>query len=153
MSKDEYEVSEVSDLVLEHLMNPRNYGEIEDCDCCGIGYDDRTGEFAVIYLKVENETIKDIKFSAKACQDTIVAGSMFSEMVEKDSIKRALEAVSIVRDKIKNAPPAQRACTSLILTAFEACVINLENRNKGIDEELHKIKIAESCEIKEGENV
>jgi nitrogen fixation NifU-like protein len=150
MSENSEVIPEVSDLVLEHLMNPRNYGEIKDCDSCGIGYDDRTGEFAVIYLKVKDDVIEDIKFSAKACQDTIVAGSMFSEMVERDTIKNALEAVLLVREKIKNAPPAQRACTSLILTAFEAAVKNLNNRKNGVDEEVCKMKIAESCEVENG---
>ena len=148
--EDEYSIPDVSDVVLDHLMNPRNYGEIKDCDSCGIGYDDRTGEYAVIYLKIQGSNIDDIKFSVKACQDTVVAGSMFSEMVQKDSIENALEAVKIVREKIKDAPPAQRACTSLVLTAFEASVKNFENRKQGIDEEIYKMKIAESCEVKNG---
>ena len=141
------EITEITDVVLDHMMNPRNYGEIKEPDCCGIGFDGRSGEYVVIYLKIEDESIEDFKFSAQACQDTIVAGSMFSEMVLKDTLENAKKALDLVKEKIKDAPSRQRACTSLVLTAFEACLINYENRKNGMDEELHKLKMDESCEI------
>lgn len=141
------EITEITDVVLDHMMNPRNYGEIKEPDCCGIGFDGGSGEYVVIYLKIEDESIEDFKFSAQACQDTIVAGSMFSEMVLKDTLENAKKALDLVKEKIKDAPSRQRACTSLVLTAFEACLINYENRKNGMDEELHKLKMDESCEI------
>ncbi len=149
MEENEEIIPEVNDIILEHLMNPRNYGQIDDCGCCGIGYDDKSGEFVIVYMNIEDDTISDIKFSAQACQDTIVAGSMFTEMVIGDKLANGAKSALFVRDKIKEAPLKQRACTSLVITAFEACMKNYENRALGIDEELHKIKIQESCEIKE----
>ncbi len=143
------EITDITDVVLDHMMNPRNYGEIKDPDCCGIGYDEGSGEYVVVYLKVKEGKIEDFKFSAQACQDTIVAGSMFSEMVLGDTLENAKKALNLVKEKIKDAPSRQRACTSLVLTAFEACLINYENRLSGVDEELHKLKMKESCEIGE----
>ena len=67
---------EIKDEILEHMMNPRNYGEMDSPDCAGIGFDDKTDEFVAMYCKVDGERLSDIKFGTNGCMDTVITGSL-----------------------------------------------------------------------------
>ena len=140
------QVEQISAEVLDHMMNPRNYKTMEDADGVGMAVDNKTGEFAIVYIKVEDENLEDISFGINACQDTLVAGSLFTEMIKKDSIENGLKAMKIMDEKLLQAPKKQRVCSLIILEAFKASVQNYKNRQNGIDEEHFQIDLRDSCE-------
>ena len=51
-----------SEKVMDHFMNPRNVGEIENADGVGEVGNAKCGDIMKIYLKIENDIIKDAKF-------------------------------------------------------------------------------------------
>jgi NifU-like protein involved in Fe-S cluster formation len=129
-------------------MHPRNYGEMKNAQGVGMGVDIKTGEFAIVYIDVTKENIlNNISFGANACQDTVVAGSLFTEMVKGDMLDNAIKASKLMDSKLDNAPKKQQACSRLILRGFEAAIINRENKIANIKEDMHKIDIKESCEV------
>lgn len=140
------EIARVSAEVLDHMMNPRNYGKMEDADGIGMGVDKKTGEFAMVYIKVEDEILSNITFGCNACQDTVVAGSLFTEMVKGDTLENAISALKLMSEKILSAPKRQQACSNMVLTAFRAAIIHRENKAKGIVEDMFTIDMKESCE-------
>jgi len=146
---NEHQIPQVSSEILDHMMNPKNYGEMKESDGIGMGVDIKNGEFAMVYIKVENEILVDITFGANACQDTVVAGSLFTEMVKGDTFINAKKASVLMDEKLEVAPKKQQACSRLVLRAFDAAVINRDNILSGKDEELHKINAKDSCEIPE----
>jgi nitrogen fixation NifU-like protein len=146
---DDQTITNVTSEVIEHLMNPKNYGQIENADGVGMGTDMKTGELAIIYLNADDTNIKQIKFATNACQDTVVAGSLFTEMIKNDTIEDAKKAAVLLDKKLESAPKKQQACSRLVLRAFEASLINLQNKKNGIDEEVHKINSKDSCEIEQ----
>ncbi len=146
--KDE-EIRDISEEILDHMMYPRNYGEMEEAQGIGMGADLKTAEFAMVYIHTVDGILNAITFGANACQDTVVAGSLFTEMVKGDTLENAKEASILMDKQLENAPKKQQACSRLVLRAFDGAVINRENRLKGIDEEMYKITIKESCEIEE----
>ncbi len=139
-------VAQISAEVLDHMMNPRNYGVMENHNGVGMGADKKTGEFAMVYIKLNGEILEDITFGCNACQDTVVAGSLFSEMVKGDTLDNAVKAMMFMDEKLYAAPKKQQACSRMILQAFRAAIINKENRVNGLDEELFTIDLKESCE-------
>lgn len=145
MNKEEV-VPEVTNEILDHMMNPRNYGEIEEPDCTGIGFDEKTNEFVAVYADIKDQTIKDIKFGTNGCTDTVVAGSLFTDMIKGDTVNNAKRASQLMREKIKDVPPKQRACSMIVLTGFDAAMQNYEDRAGGRKDELCKLKMEESCE-------
>jgi nitrogen fixation NifU-like protein len=74
---NEQEMGKISAEVLEHMMNPRNYGKMENADGVGMGADTKTGEFAMVYVKVTDDILENITFGCNACQDTVIAGSFY----------------------------------------------------------------------------
>jgi len=140
------EIARVSAEVLEHMMNPKNYGKMENADGIGMGVDQKTGEFAMVYIKVDDNILSNITFGCNACQDTVVAGSLFTEMVKGDTLENAISALKLMTEKILTAPKRQQACSNMVLTAFRAAIIHRDNKANGIEEEMFTIDMKESCE-------
>ena len=140
--------------VLRHIMYPENYGKLEDPDGTGVAMDDKTGEFVIFTLKLGKESIEEIKFATNGCQDTVVVGSMFTEMVKGESVEYAKKAISKIEEKLGTLSPQQKICADMVFNAFVAALINVSNLAQGEKEEMHVIKSEESCEIPttQGEN-
>jgi nitrogen fixation NifU-like protein len=146
--KDE-EIRDVSNEVLDHMMYPRNYGTMDEAQGVGMGVDPKTGEFAMVYIHIVDDILNAITFGANACQDTVVAGSLFTDMVKGDNFENAIKTSQLMDKKLEDAPKKQQACSRLILRAFDGAIINRENRLKGQKEDMYKINVKDSCEIEE----
>ena len=55
-----------SEKVMDHFRNPRNVGMIENADGIGEVGNAKCGDIMKIYLKIENDTIVDVKFETSA---------------------------------------------------------------------------------------
>ncbi|MBA1437372.1 MAG: iron-sulfur cluster assembly scaffold protein [Epsilonproteobacteria bacterium] len=137
--------------ILEHLMSPKNYGKLDDANGVGVAMDDKTGEYVIFYAKFDGNTIADVKFATNGCQDTVVIGSMFTEMIKNNDTEYANKAIKKMHDKLGKLTPQQQICADIVFTAFIASMKNHENLLEGRDEELHVLKMKESCEVKEDE--
>ncbi len=131
---------------LEHLMNPKNYGKIDDSNCIGVATDEKTGEYVVVYVKLEGDIVKDISFATNGCQDTVVIGSMFTEMVKNNDLDYANGAIQKMHEKLGDLSPQQQICADIVFSAFIASMKNFENKSNGKDEEMHLFKMKDSCE-------
>jgi nitrogen fixation NifU-like protein len=138
---------------LEHLMYPKNYGKLDDANGIGVALDEKTKEYVIFYVKLENENIiKDVRFATNGCQDTVVIGSMFTEMIKENDIEYAQTAIQKMHEKLGKLTPQQKVCAEIVFTAFIASLKNYENRQNGADEELHLLKMKESCEVPQEES-
>ena len=55
-----------SEKVMDHFLNPRNVGVIEDADGIGEVGNAKCGDIMKMYLKIDDETITDVKFETLA---------------------------------------------------------------------------------------
>ena len=78
--------------VMDHFMNPRNVGEIEDASGVGTVGNAKCGDIMKIYIKVENDVITDVKFKTFGCGAAIATSSRATEMVKGKTIEEALHA-------------------------------------------------------------
>ncbi len=85
---------------LQHLMSPNNYGKLENHSGVGVAMDEKSGEYVIFYLLVEEDLIKDAKFTTNGCQDTLVIGSMFSDMIIGNDISYGQGAIKKMQDKL-----------------------------------------------------
>ncbi|MEN4045003.1 MULTISPECIES: iron-sulfur cluster assembly scaffold protein [Sulfurimonas] len=132
--------------VLEHLMNPKNYGKLDDADGVGVALDEKTKEYVIFYTKLDDNIIKDVKFATNGCQDTVVIGSMFTQMIKENDLDYANTAVEKIHEKLGKLSAQQLICAEIVFSAFLASLQNFKNRKNGADEELHLFKMKESCE-------
>ena len=80
-----------SDKVMDHFMNPRNVGEIENASGVGEVGNAKCGDIMRIYLDIDEDTkvIKDVKFKTFGCGSAIASSSMATEMVKGKTIHEA----------------------------------------------------------------
>jgi len=139
-------------LVVEHMMNPRNYGKIEDSDSVGMGKNPQNGEKVAIYLKVKEESdplIEDISFQAIGCTTTIVAGSLITTEAKGIHFSRAEELVSATLGLLENQSPEDAACTEMVALALKASLDTYAQRQKDKDFPLISYHINTDCTPKE----
>lgn len=120
-----------SDKVMDHFMNPRNVGDMEDADGVGIEGNPTCGDAMKIYIKVKNDRIVDAKFKTFGCGAAIAVSSMVTEMVKGKTID---EALSISKETVSNAldglPPQKMHCSNLGADALRKAIEDYTNKQE-----------------------
>lgn len=124
-----------SEKVLDHFTNPRNVGEIPDADGVGEVGNARCGDIMKMYLKIDGDTITDVKFKTFGCGAAIATSSIATEMIKGHSINEALALSNrAVVEALDGLPPAKLHCSVLAEQAVKAALSDYYTR-QGIDPE------------------
>jgi nitrogen fixation NifU-like protein len=119
--------------VMDHFSNPRNVGEISDANAVGEVGNAKCGDIMKIYMKIEDETINDIKFKTFGCGAAVATSSMATELVKGKTIKEALQLTnSAVVEALEGLPPAKLHCSVLAEEAIKAAIADYYKK-QGID--------------------
>jgi len=109
--------------VMDHFMNPRNVGEIEDASGIGEVGNAKCGDIMKIYIKVENEVIVDVKFKTFGCGAAIATSSKATEMIMGKTIDEALGITNkMVAEALGGLPPVKMHCSLLAEEALHAAI-------------------------------
>ncbi|HOP11929.1 MAG TPA: Fe-S cluster assembly scaffold protein NifU [Oscillospiraceae bacterium] len=133
--------------VMDHFMNPRNVGEIENADGVGEVGNARCGDIMRMYLKIDDGVITDVKFKTFGCGAAIATSSMATELIKGKSIEEALKLTNkAVVEALEGLPPAKIHCSVLAEQAIKTALADYY-RKKGIDPEplVGKIINCEGC--------
>ena len=115
--------------VMDHFMNPRNVGEIEDASGVGTVGNAKCGDIMKIYIKVENDVITDVKFKNFGCGAAIATSSRATEMVKGKTIEEALKVTNkMVADSLGGLPPVKMHCSVLAEEALHAAIQDYKDR-------------------------
>ncbi|NLJ98895.1 MAG: iron-sulfur cluster assembly scaffold protein [Tissierellia bacterium] len=82
---------EYSNKVIEHFMSPQNVGSMIDYDGKGEYGNTKCGDSLTIYIKVEDNIIKDISFLVFGCTASIATSSITTTLAKGKTIEEALE--------------------------------------------------------------
>ena len=119
-----------SDKVMDHFMSPRNVGEIENASGIGEVGNAKCGDIMRIYLYIEDEIIKDVKFKTFGCGSAIASSSMATEMVKGKTIHEALDVTNkAVAEALDGLPPVKMHCSVLAEQAIKAALIDYAKKN------------------------
>jgi len=119
-----------TEIVMDHFMNPRNVGEIENADGIGEVGNVKCGDIMRIYIKVEDEKIIDIKFKTFGCGSAIAASSVATEIIMGLSIEEALKVTNKqVVDALGGLPPVKVHCSVLAEQALKAAIYDYATKN------------------------
>ena len=134
--------------LIEHMMNPQNYGDMLNNDATGMGKNPQNGEKVAIYLKVKKEDdpiIEDISFQAIGCSTTIVSGSIITSEAKGIRFTRAEELVSVTLGMLDNLPPEDAACTEMVALALKAALDTYAKRQEDSEFPMISYKIETDC--------
>ncbi|NLO83728.1 MAG: Fe-S cluster assembly scaffold protein NifU [Clostridiales bacterium] len=118
-----------SEKVMDHFMNPRNVGEIENPDGVGQVGNAKCGDIMKIYLKIKDNVIVDIKFKTFGCGAAIATSSMATELVKGKTIDEALALTNkAVADALDGLPPIKMHCSVLAEEAIKAAIEDYKSK-------------------------
>jgi nitrogen fixation NifU-like protein len=153
--------------IASHLMAPVNYGKLDNADGVGVGIDNSTKAYVIMYINHDDKIIQKAHYATSGSQDAITLGSMLCEMIEGDEISNVLQAVtqlekdlqdsyaSIEVPKVDMSMPEQERVNlisteqqdsaNMVLTAFRAAMRHIERKKEGIVEESFSMNIPKTC--------
>lgn len=130
---------EYSEKVMDHFMNPRNVGEIDDASGVGTVGNAKCGDIMKVYLKIEDGIIQDAKFKTFGCGAAVATSSMATELVKGKTIPEALEITNkAVMEALDGLPPVKVHCSCLAEEALHAALWDYAEKNHIVIEGLKK---------------
>ncbi|MDD6825475.1 MAG: Fe-S cluster assembly scaffold protein NifU [Oscillospiraceae bacterium] len=119
-----------SEKVMDHFINPRNVGVIEDADGIGEVGNARCGDIMKIYLKIDNDIITDVKFETFGCGSAIASSSMATELIKGKPVSDALSLTNkAVADALDGLPAHKLHCSVLAEEAIKSALKDYYDKN------------------------
>ena len=98
-----------------------------------------------IYLKIENETVTDVKFETFGCGSAIASSSMATEMIKGKPLSEALTLTNkAVTEALDGLPAHKLHCSVLAEEAIKKAVRDYYERN-GIAYDPAQFPDCDSC--------
>ena len=134
-----------TDTVMDHFMHPRNVGEIKNPSGVGEVGNAKCGDIMKMYLDIENDVIRDVKFETFGCGSAIASSSMATEMIKGKTVEEAL-AISNkdVVDALGGLPAHKLHCSVLAEEAIKKALQDYFDRN-GIPYDEKDFPACEHC--------
>ncbi len=114
-----------SEKVMDHFMNPRNVGEIEDADGIGEVGNPVCGDMMTFYIKVDDNRLSDVKFKTFGCGAAIAVSSIVSEMAMGKTLEEARKITpALVAQELEGLPKNKYHCSNLGAQALNKAIDN-----------------------------
>ena len=134
-----------SEVVMDHFMNPRNVGTIENADGVGEVGNAKCGDIMKIYLKIDGDIISDVKFETFGCGSAIASSSMATEMIKGKSINDAMALTNkAVAEALDGLPAHKLHCSVLAEEAIKSALKDYYDKN-GIPYDAKQFPDCEHC--------
>ena len=119
-----------SEKVMDHFSNPRNVGQIDNANAVGEVGNAKCGDIMKIYMDIQDDVIKDVKFKTFGCGAAIATSSMATEMVKGKTVDEALALTNkAVMEALDGLPPVKVHCSLLAEEAIHAALWDSERKN------------------------
>ena len=119
--------------VLDHFRNPRNMGKMTNPDGIGKVGNPQCGDIMVIYIKVKDNRIADIKFQTFGCTAAIASSSIATELVKGKTLNEALELTrEDIAKELGGLPAIKMHCSLLATDALKEAIKDYFKKRKGV---------------------
>ena len=103
-----------SEKVMDHFRHPRNVGVIEDADGVGEVGNAKCGDIMKMYLKIEDDVIRDVKFETFGCASAVASSSMATELIKGRPVSEAMQLTNrAVAEALDGLPAYKMHCSVL----------------------------------------
>ena len=73
------------EVILDHSKKPRNFGALEGATGKADGHNPLCGDRATVFIRVDGDTVSDVKFQGAGCSISTASASMMTESVKGKS--------------------------------------------------------------------
>ena len=120
-----------SEKVMEHFANPHNVGVLEDYNAMGEVGNAHCGDIMRMYLKIEDDVIRDASFKTFGCCAAIASSSVATDMIKGKTIDEALAMKNQdVVEALDGLPPVKIHCSVLAEEAIKQAIDNYRKGSK-----------------------
>jgi nitrogen fixation NifU-like protein len=120
-----------SEKVMDHFRNPRNVGVLEDANGIGEVGNAKCGDIMKMYLKIEDDIVKDVKFETFGCGSAIASSSMATELIKGKPVEEARQLTNkAVAEALDGLPDYKMHCSVLAQEAIEAALKDYESKQE-----------------------
>jgi nitrogen fixation NifU-like protein len=119
-----------SEKVMDHFMNPRNVGEMENASGVGQVGNAKCGDIMKMFLEIDdNDIITDVKFQTFGCGAAVATSSMATELIKGKTVTEAMQLTNkAVVEALEGLPPAKIHCSVLAEEAIRAALTDFYKR-------------------------
>ena len=120
-----------SEKVMDHFRNPRNVGVLEDANGVGEVGNAKCGDIMKMYLKIEDDTIQDVKFETFGCGSAIASSSMATELIKGKPVSEAMKLTNkAVAEALDGLPAYKMHCSVLAEEAIRSALDDYHKRTE-----------------------
>ncbi|MCH7958684.1 MAG: SUF system NifU family Fe-S cluster assembly protein [Candidatus Hydrogenedentes bacterium] len=94
-------------VILDHNRKPRNYGEMPDSDLQAEGYNPLCGDQFTVYVKMNGDTIADLRFEGAGCAISKSSASVMTTLLKGKTREEAAVLVDRFKAMITSAPDVE----------------------------------------------
>ncbi len=70
------------DVILDHNRRPRNFGTLQEADAHADGHNPLCGDRLTVSLRMNGDTLEDVRFDGKGCAISTASASLMTEAVK-----------------------------------------------------------------------
>jgi len=117
--------------LIEHFLNPRNSGLMQEPDGTGQDEFDCCGDLARMFLRVRDGRAAEVRFQSYGCGPTIAAASAASELVAGRAVEDLVNLKAReVEDALDGLPDDRKHAAEVVAGAVRAAALDaLRRRN------------------------
>ncbi|MEK6860805.1 MAG: Fe-S cluster assembly sulfur transfer protein SufU [Nanoarchaeota archaeon] len=120
--------------ILDHFKNPRNFGRLKEYTLHNKEHNPVCGDQIELFIKLEEDKIKDIKFIGNGCAISMASISMLTDRIKNMSIE---DVKNINKEEILNMigiklGPVRLKCSLLSLKTLLNSIAKMEIENEQI---------------------
>lgn len=79
------------EVILDHNRHPRNFGELDDADRVVEGVNPLCGDKMTLYLKLDGDTVEDVRFRGTGCAISVASSSLMTERVKGKTVEESMQ--------------------------------------------------------------